>query len=274
MIARIFPRKTEATPTDALCFFGEPPDEDLDIIAAHVSVTFSYDRGKAEKLAESWSRRYPTKIGGVAFGDAGADFIPGRYLKPGYTITSRGCPNTCWFCDVWRREGAIRELPVVTGNNILDSNLLACSERHIKRVFEMLKSQKNIQFTGGLEAKKLKPWHLDHMRGLKVAQIFFAYDTPDDLEPLINAGRMLHLYNYTRYHCRCYVLIGHPRDDFAAAEKRLMETWKAGFMPMAMLWKNNAGDENPGWRKLQRQWCRPAITKQIVLEKLIGAVAE
>ena len=40
---------------------------------------------------------------------SGGDFVPGRYLAPGYVITSRGCPNRCWFCSVWRREGALRE---------------------------------------------------------------------------------------------------------------------------------------------------------------------
>ena len=48
-IARIFPRKTEATPDDSLVFFSDPP-EGLDIDEAHISVTFSYDKEKAEKL--------------------------------------------------------------------------------------------------------------------------------------------------------------------------------------------------------------------------------
>ena len=77
--------------------------------------------------------------------------MPGLYLKHGYTITSRGCHNNCWFCSVPKREGALRELPINDGWNILDDNLLACSENHIRAVFEMLKRQKHKpEFTGGI----------------------------------------------------------------------------------------------------------------------------
>jgi hypothetical protein len=80
-------------------------------------------------------------------------------LKKGYVITSRGCPNRCWFCSVWRREGeVIRELPVTDGWNVLDDNLLVCSENHIRAVFAMLARQRRMPlFTGGLEAAWLKP---------------------------------------------------------------------------------------------------------------------
>ena len=68
--------------------------------------------------------------------------MPGMYLKKGYVITSRGCPNRCWFCSVPRREGGrLRELPITEGNIVLDDNLLACSRQHIEAVFEMLGRQ-------------------------------------------------------------------------------------------------------------------------------------
>jgi hypothetical protein len=266
-IARVFPRKTEATPNDDLVFFSDPPDG-LEIDEAHISVTFSYDKKKAERLFSVWSKKYPTKIGGVAYGDIGGLFIPGMYVKKGYTITSRGCPNECWFCDVWKREGTTRELPICPGNNVLDSNLLACSKEHILAVFDMLKTQKRIQFTGGFEAKLLRKWHLNCLRKLKINQMFFAYDTPDDLDALIAAGKLLYRYNFTRFHCRCYVLIGYKKDTIESAETRLMQAWDAGFMPMAMLWKDKKGTEDKSWRKFQRTWCRPAATKARVLEIL------
>jgi hypothetical protein len=49
-IIRVFPRKTKATPTDALTYFG-PPDQLAETDEVHVSVTFSYDRQFAEYLA-------------------------------------------------------------------------------------------------------------------------------------------------------------------------------------------------------------------------------
>lgn len=48
-IARIFPRKTNATPDDSLVFFGGPP-RDLDFDNAHISVAFTYDKKHKEIL--------------------------------------------------------------------------------------------------------------------------------------------------------------------------------------------------------------------------------
>lgn len=265
MIARVFPRRTKATPIDLYSFHTEPgwfiP---TDITEVHVSVTFTWDMARAEYLARAWEHIAPVKIGGPGTGMRGEEFEPGRYLKPGYVITSRGCPNKCWFCDVWRREGGIRELPIRPGNNVLDDNLLACSEKHIQAVFKMLKAQKGRkELTGGLEAARLEDWHIDLLVDLKPKQMFFAYDTPDDYEPLIEAGKKLARAGFTARSktLRCYVLIGDPNDTFIAAEERLNRTLTAGFIPMAMLYRDKSGEYDFGWRRLQRQWARPATIK-------------
>jgi len=264
-IARVFPRRTAATPEDELAFVDMPPSLGMpEFDEVHVSVTFTYDMEKAENLAFQWGAvGVPVKMGGPAFNTPGGDFIPGRYLKPGYIITSRGCPNRCWICSVPKREGyQIRELPITYGWNILDDNLLACSEEHIRKVFEMLKTQpENPIFTGGLEAKLLKPWHVELLRKSHTKRMYFAYDTPDDYEPLVEAGKILRDGGITvRSHAAsCYVLIGYPKDTFDEAEKRLIQTVKAGFQPYAMLWKDKNGTVNPEWQPFQREWCRPMI---------------
>ena len=102
-IIRVFPRKTKATPDDALAYFG-PPDQLAEADEVHVSVTFTYDMAFAEYLAEQWKHVAPVKIGGVAYGNRGEEFVPGRYIKPGYIFTSRGCPRRCWFCSAWKRD--------------------------------------------------------------------------------------------------------------------------------------------------------------------------
>ena len=125
-IAHVFPRRTKATPDDPLAFTGPPPRGGLpDIEEVHVSVAFTYDMEKACQLAEQWMKLgVPVHMGGPAFNMPGGDFVPGMYLKKGYVITSRGCPNRCWFCSVPRREGGrLRELPITEGNIVLDDNL-------------------------------------------------------------------------------------------------------------------------------------------------------
>ena len=45
------------------------------------------------------------------------------------------------------REGNLRELPITSGHIVLDDNLLACSEKHIRSVFDMLKLKKSAQYS-------------------------------------------------------------------------------------------------------------------------------
>lgn len=209
-------------------------------------------------------------MGGPAFNEAGGEFVPGLYLKHGYVITSRGCPNRCPHCAVPMREGyTLRELPVKNGFNVLDDNLLACSEKHIREVFEMLKRQaEKPVFTGGLEAKLLKEWHVDLLREVKPKRMYFAYDTPDDYEPLVQAGQLLRDGGITKasHTARCYVLIGYDGDTMEKAEKRLREAWAAGFFPFAMLYRDEKGEVQQDWKQFQRLWARPQIIHEMLKE--------
>jgi hypothetical protein len=237
-----------------------------DVTEVHVSVAFTWDIPRAEWLMKQWeSIGVPVKIGGPAFDNPGGDFVPGRYLKPGYVITSRGCPNQCWFCAVPRREGQLRELPITDGYNVLDDNLLACSGQHICAVFDMLKRQSEKPlFTGGLEAKRLRTWHVDLFRESKAKRMYFAYDTPDDHESLIEAGKLLRTGGITQasHIARAYVLIGYPGDTITEAEKRLNQTWAAGFVPYAMLYQGKQQNKPENWKKFQREWLRPKLVTQ------------
>jgi hypothetical protein len=263
-IIKVFPRKTNATPVDDLVRIGTEPGLFDEADEVHVSCTFTWDLPLTERLVKAWACVAPVRIGGPATGERGGEFVPGRYVKQGYVLTSRGCPNNCWFCAVPKREGGIRELPITEGWNLLDDNLLACSQQHQQQVFAMLKRNKKngpVQFTGGLEAKRLEQWHVDALRELKPKQMFFAYDTPDDLEPLQQAGCMLLNAGFTTasHALRAYVLVGWPKDTFDAADVRMRQTVAAGFMPMAMLYRDNSGHRKQEWMRWQRQWARPAI---------------
>ena len=82
MLARVFPRKTNATPDDEYAFVGLPPAKlPEDITEVHISVSFSFDLDEAERLHEAWSKIAPCFIGGPATGQRGEEFVPGKYLK-------------------------------------------------------------------------------------------------------------------------------------------------------------------------------------------------
>jgi hypothetical protein len=277
-IIRVFPRKTRATPTDELAYFG-PPDMRAEADEVHVSVTFTYDKAIAEQLAEMWRPVAPVKIGGVAYGDSSLEFIPGRYIRPGYTITTRGCPRRCWFCGVWRKWPSVNVLPIHDGYNVLDDNLLAAPRPHVEAVFAMLHRQnRRVEFTGGLEALSLQDYQVDLLARLRPQpNMFFAYDPDDEFETLAHAARRLLSAGFTArsHRLRCYVLIGFPKDTFELAEKRLTAIMKLGFTPMAMLWRPSTTSEEkwapgPKWRPFQRRWVRPAIIHAKVSEKPAG----
>lgn len=262
-ITRVFPRRTAATPDDELVCIGGGPTLFSQADEVHISVAFTWDIPLAEWLAGQWSAVAPVKIGGPAYNEPGGEFVPGMYMKKGYVITSRGCPNRCWFCAVPKREGGqLRELPVTDGWIVTDDNLLACSPNHIDEVFAMLSRQPHRpQFVGGLEAALMTPTMDSRLRSLRSDSLFFAYDTPNDLEPLVAAGKMLLDAGFTKAsnNLRCYVLIGYKGDTFEKAQARMGEAWRAGFMPFAMLYRDQKGDYDKTWRRFQREWANHTI---------------
>src|SRR3989304_2567118 len=95
-LIRVFPRKTKWTPTDDMAFVGDPPLFRPEADEIHVSATFTWDIAEAQRLAQAWSWHYSNvRLGGPAFGDPGGPFVPGRYIKNGVVMTSRGCPFGC-----------------------------------------------------------------------------------------------------------------------------------------------------------------------------------
>jgi len=266
-LARVFPRITKATPRDDMAFF-DGPDLFAEADEVHIDVTFTADKARAESLAEDWKHVAPVTVGGVAYEDPGREFIPGRYIKHGYTFTSRGCPRRCWFCSVWKRDPTPRLLPIQDGWNILDDNLLACPEPHVRAVFEMLARQgRQIEFTGGLEARALEDYQVGLLADLRPRpNCFFAYDPGDPFETLKSAAERMIAAGFTAcsHRLRCYVLIGYPKDTFALADSRLRQMLDIGFTPHAMLWQPetpSAERYRPAseWKGFQRQWARPAI---------------
>lgn len=259
---RVFPRKTKLTPEDEKVYLSGPPMFDLEDREVFVSVTFVEDKPKAERLAKLWSKQdYDVTVDGPAYDHYGQDFVPGRFVKKGAVITSRGCNNKCWFCVVPKREGPIREIPITDGFNILDSNLLQCSESHIRAVFAMLGRQvEKAKFTGGLEARLLADWHCALIRDLKPASMFFAYDMPSEWESLVEAKKTLQRagIKIDRQKMFVYVLIGYRGDTIAAALKRVQRVKQLGFCPFAMLYSNTG----PAWQEFQRNWSRPALIYQ------------
>jgi len=270
-IARVFPSKTNFTPDDEACFFGPPPDPrlvnvNMDFDEIHISTIFTWDIEKAKRLGRQWERFGKIILGGPAFGDPGGEFTPGKFLKPGYVITSRGCPNKCWYCFVPKREGSIRELKIHDGNNLIDNNLLACGEKHIADVFKMLSDKRRIIFEG-FYADLVSDEIAFEIRKLKVREIWMAYDRPGDLEKVALAMKRLGVVPNRRIYI--YVLAGFENDSLEKAEARCLEIAKLGGYPFMMLYQPEKEMKySKEWRRLQRLWARPALWKTYMKGKI------
>jgi len=263
-IIRVFPQRTSYTPDDELAFVGDPPFPSLipEADEVNVSVTFTWDIAEGYRLRKAWfeTTGLPTAIGGPAIEGDGrflGEFEPGRYLKPGFTITTRGCPRNCWFCFVPGREGRLRTLPIRPGHIVLDNNLLAAPLEHVDEVFEMLKAQnRRVSFQGGLDARLFDAGVAERIRDLSIYQVFFAYDSPASLEDLGRAAKLLSFL--PRSKLRCYVLVGFEGDTVDAAESRARAVWDLGFLPFPMYYRSEHNGRPPStWCRWLGVWLRP-----------------
>lgn len=262
-IIRVFPRRTNMTPKDDFVFIGDPPMFRPKADEVHISISFTWDIDEGFRLAQAWHRYYPiVGIGGPALRSIASTFQPGLYIKRGVTFTSRGCNNRCPWCLVPDREGKIKELPVMLGFLIQDNNLLQCSKIHIQRVFQMLRTQRKIQFTGGLDSRLLTDDIADDLHSLRISQLFLSCDTKEAINPLRKA--IARLRGLSRDKLRCYVLLAFSGETISDATERLEMVWEAGAMPFAQLYQpptEKRIEYSKEWRDLARIFSRPAATK-------------
>ena len=259
---RVFTKRTKWTPIDENVFIGDPPFEFMRPPAQNIniSVTFTWDIKEGRRLLKEWSKFYSNvQIGGPAFGDPGDEFIPGRYLKKGITITSRGCPHSCKYCYVPNREGKIRELNIPDGYILQDNNILACSDPHIDRVFSMLKRQnRGVVFSGGLDPLLFSEKHLRLLENIKIKELWFSCDSLGSLKSLTNTSKLIEDISVDKK--RCYILMGFNGETLIQAQRRVEKVYELEFLPFAQLYR---GDEalhySKEWNALARKWSRPAI---------------
>ncbi len=259
---RVFVARTQWTPDDSMAFIGHPPliRPGTSKTPVFISVTFTWHKQRAELLRQEWADYYETVlVGGPAYsGGDGGQFTPGLFLKRGCTITSRGCVKKCGWCV--ERNNGLRELAIKPGWIVQDSNLLACSEVHIRSVFQMLKEQRrNIYFNGGLDKHFLKDWHRPLFDSIPLGELWFACDLNSDAELhwLERAGNILAGIPLRKK--RCYTMIGYDGGSPSEAERRIEKVFNLGFMPFCQLYQpDETKVYSEDWRKVRRKWSRPA----------------
>ena len=104
-----------------------------------------------------------------------------------YGFLTRGCPRQCPFCIVGSKEGAesrkVADLSEFWDGQksikLLDPNLLACVDR-FDLLNQLAKSEAKVDFTQGLDARKLSPSVIEALNKIKIERVHFAWDNPRD----------------------------------------------------------------------------------------------
>jgi len=270
-ILRVFPRRTNFTPKDNLVIIGSPELWRPEVDEVHISCLFTWDRDFCEEIKNEWSEYYPVvKIGGPAYRLNRDEFVPGRYIKKGVVFTSRGCDFTCPWCLVSEIEGRFRTLnQIAAGNIIQDNNILLSNRDHLMKVFSMLKTQRAIQFLGGLDVRLFKDWHIEELRGLRIKELWLALDNWDSQKQFAKVAEKLRMAGFSRNKIRCYVLAGFS-EPIQESEDRLRFAYECGALPFVQLYQPPNKQKRVVGRKnnlFVRRWSRPAIIKSMMKEQ-------
>jgi len=202
--------------------------------------------------------------------------------RPVMTWTSRGCPNHCPFCIVWRMEGTLQELPDDAWQPaplVMDNNFLACSDAHQERVVRRLADAGHlVDFNQGLDAQLYTPAFRQLLQrvGLRLRFWRFAYDMPEDWPAVERALLDLRAAGVNWSRIRVYLLYNwheSPTEAQARAERiigqhdaPLAVPWPMAYRPLD--WLHRRDYIAQGWtaqavRDFRRYYSRPRLWRSV-----------
>jgi hypothetical protein len=155
------------------------------------------------------------------------EHIPGDYEM---VFTSRGCPRGCEFCLVQKVEGRkmieYDDFPVPVGQNpwLGDNNILATTWAHQELVIDKLKNVRNLDLNSGFDDRifaRDPERYWDLYSQLHLERWRFAYDQPDQKEPMTACVNYLHSRGVKYSEISVFCLVGWPGTTFEEAREKL-----------------------------------------------------
>jgi hypothetical protein len=200
---------------------------------------------------------------------------PALTKETAYGFLTRGCPRSCHFCIVSRKEGR-RSVKVAdlsewwSGQRnivLMDANILACP-LHMDLLEQLVSSGAWIDFNQGLDARLLTEKNIQAINRLRLKNIHFAWDYMRETDAVLNGLRLYAKHATHKPHGDFGVVYILTNYDTTMEENlyRIYTLRDMGYDPYVMIYdKPNAPKEI---KRLQR-WCnnRKIFRKQPDYEK-------
>jgi hypothetical protein len=226
---------------------------------AHISAIFSWER----PLAEEWKLTLEDRGCAVEWGGPGISTETRRDIEDyplegfSHSYTSVGCIRDCPWCIVPRMWDGVRELdewgyaPVM-----LDSNILATSDKHKRKVIDCLGGRR-VNWEAGLDTRLLDKDNAEFVERTSASALYLAWDSGDDDEPLVKALENLYSVGVNPPHrTTVYILTGYE-GGWESGWYRAQRCKDLGVTPFIMLYQPLYGEKiiYPRiYRELAR-WC-------------------
>ena len=186
---------------------------------------------------------------------------PSLTVDTAYGFLTRGCPRSCHFCIVSRKEGSVSKKVASLSEwwngqkniKLLDPNILAY-RWHSELLEELVDSEAWIDFTQGLDARLLHKENIQLLNRVKLKEIHFAWDYMDESKAVLRGLEMYASLAQRKPHGK-YATVYCLTNYNTTMEQNLYRVYTLrdmGYDPYIMIYdKPNAPKEV---RMLQR-WC-------------------
>lgn len=255
----------------------EQPDK------VYISCLFRWHRRDALVLANAWGDK--AKIGGTGVDIAKRLPLEIEACLPDYDLygndravgfLSRGCPNRCPWCVVWRKEGELHRMStaseLVNGHSealFLDNNFLALPDHCIDLEW-LAEQQIPIDFNQGLDARLITEENAPMLAACKwSAGPRLACDTDGQIPAVDRAFELLIENGIAASRIFVFVLIGFV--GLKSDVRRLLhlrQRWAPNIFPMGFRDLETGLEPAKGWdrrlyNKYRRLICRMPRAKSV-----------
>lgn len=190
-----------------------------------------------------------------------------------YGFLTRGCPNSCSWCVVPRKEGKIQpymdvdEIATPTRTNLIlmDNNILAAGDYAKKQFAKIIERGYRVDFNQAIDARLMTMEFAELMSKMKWIdnRIRFGCDTPKQIQECEHSIEMLEHCGF-RGHFFLYTIIN---NNFVESYDRIHYWWerqqeirngvkRCQVYPYAQPYRNpNNVNTPPQWQKDLAGWC-------------------